>query len=561
MKKIRLPNRGLMVTLALLALAPLHPATAQTYTITGLGTLGDGPSQATALNNSGQVVGLFTVDGNSHAFVHSGGVMRDLGTLGGSHSIAFDINKSGQVVGGSDSLMEDGSFGPTHAFLYSEGVMRDLGPLDPGTLNPGLSIARSINDSGQIAGYGDVNGEWRAFLYSSNGMKDLGALGGSHSQAQSINASGQVVGLSQTASGDYHAFLYTGGAMRDLGTLGPIGVNGSFSAAYDINDVGQIVGTSIPANGKQHAFLISNGVMQDLGTFEGLPTSAVSINNHGQIVGYGRDSNLNPRPFLYSGGVMKRLQDLLPPHSGWNVAVAFGINDRGQIVGYGFDLTDPRGLMRAFLMTPSSAPADRTAPTTTATILRPGTSDWNRQPVRVSLLATDNPGGSGVASTFYKVDGGANQTYSTPFTISSNGIHTVVYWSVDKAGNRESARTLTVKIDTAPPIVTASANPALLWPPNGSALVTVSGRITDLLSGVKSGSTTYAVADEYGLVQPRGRITPDATGRFSFGIVLDARRDGQDRDGRTYAITLQAGDVAGNAVSAVVTVLVPHSKP
>ena len=72
-------------------------------------------------------------------------------------------------------------------------------------------------------------------------VKDLGTLGGSRSDAQAINDSGEIVGGSETPSGDNHAFLYSGGRMRDLGTLG-----GSSSYASGINNSGQIVGGGAP---------------------------------------------------------------------------------------------------------------------------------------------------------------------------------------------------------------------------------------------------------------------------------------------------------------------------
>lgn len=53
------------------------------WTITDLGTLRGTVSQATSINNLGQVVGYSTTSGNSnHAFLYTEGVMQDLGTLG-----------------------------------------------------------------------------------------------------------------------------------------------------------------------------------------------------------------------------------------------------------------------------------------------------------------------------------------------------------------------------------------------------------------------------------------------------------------------------------------------
>jgi uncharacterized delta-60 repeat protein len=117
--------------------------------------------------------------------------------------------------------------------------------------------------------------------------------------------------------------------------------------------------------------------------------------------------------------------------------------------------------------------------------------------------------------------------------------------------------------DTIPPVVTISANPATLWPPNGKLVpVTVSGTMTDEPggSGVNASSAAYKVADEYGQIQPSVSITLGVGGSYAFTISLQASRDGNDQDGRHYTITVSAKDNAGNLGASSTIVTVPHDQ-
>jgi hypothetical protein len=212
----------------------------------------------------------------------------------------------------------------------------------------------------------------------------------------------------------------------------------------------------------------------------------------------------------------------------------------------------------------STAPyVDTNAPMTTSFLSGPqGTNGWYMGAVSVSLIATDIDGGSDVTGTSYNVDGGASINYTGPFRVLGDGIHTIQFGSTDLSGNVETPRpSQTIKVDATPPNATCTANPNILWPPNGKTVaVTVSGTITDAASGVDPSSATFAVNDEYGQVQPSGGLTLGPGGSYSFGISLIASRNGNDLDGRSYTISVTAKDYASNVGSCSAVVTVPHDQ-
>ncbi|TML32047.1 MAG: hypothetical protein E6G35_03040, partial [Actinobacteria bacterium] len=153
--------------------------------------------------------------------------------------------------------------------------------------------------------------------------------------------------------------------------------------------------------------------------------------------------------------------------------------------------------------TATSSPAvniDRTPPVTTVT----APANWNNTDVTVALTAADAL--SGVAATDFRLDGGAQQT-GTSVAISSEGVHTLQFWSVDKAGNTEAARTVQVLIDKTPPTINHTQSP----PPNvngwNNGNVTVTFSCADALSGLASCTGPQTVTSE-GSGQP---VTGTAT--------------------------------------------------
>lgn len=173
---------------------------------TVLGTLAGPPvntdfpfasSRANAVNDSGQIVGSSSIrsgDVNAqHAFLYDSGKLVDIGTPGlpsvisNPNSTAIDINNLGQVIGVSSGFALNGA--PiAEAFLYDHGIVTNLSTL-PDVVKAGLKIdtVSGINNLGQIAGYGLINGEQHGFILSalaapeidgSKGMLALALLGG-----------------------------------------------------------------------------------------------------------------------------------------------------------------------------------------------------------------------------------------------------------------------------------------------------------------------------------------------------------------------------------------------
>jgi hypothetical protein len=142
--------------------------------------------------------------------------------------------------------------------------------------------------------------------------------------------------------------------------------------------------------------------------------------------------------------------------------------------------------------TASSTPVkiDLTPPTTSASAVPAGFTNTD---VSVTLTAGDNL--SGIGQTLFNIDGGPNQTGGTA-TFSTDGVHTLTYWSVDKAGNIETPHIATVSIDKSAPTITVTLTPV----PNGAGWnktnVTVTFTCTDSLSGIASCTTPQNVTTQ-----------------------------------------------------------------
>ncbi|SFE62188.1 Cadherin-like beta sandwich domain-containing protein [Paenibacillus catalpae] len=196
---------------------------------------------------------------------------------------------------------------------------------------------------------------------------------------------------------------------------------------------------------------------------------------------------------------------------------------------------------------------DTTAPATTDN----APSGWMNHDVTVQLTANDAV--SGVAATYYALDGGAKQK-GTSIQVTEDGVHTLVYWSEDHEGNVEAAHTVTIQMDKTAPVLSVTLDKTELWPANHK-LVNVNAGVegTDHTSGIASIVLTSITSNEPLAEGANADIQGADFGTLDLLFNLRAEHSGEG-DGRTYTITYTAVDKAGNVTENSVIVAVPHDQ-
>jgi len=202
------------------------------------------------------------------------------------------------------------------------------------------------------------------------------------------------------------------------------------------------------------------------------------------------------------------------------------------------------------------------APVTTASLTPSapnGSNDWYTTDVTFSLAATDNC--SGVERTEFSTDGGASwQPYAGSISVNQEGTTTILYRSIDRAGNVENAGSTTINLDKTAPQLQLEATPTRIFPPNGKPVnVKLTGSGSDSVSGLAQ--VSYVVTDEYGtpLSIPTRALSGNSA-NWMDNLIVEARRSGDDSDGRLYRVTATVSDAAGNTTSASVDIIVEHDR-
>jgi len=431
--------------------------------------------------------------------------------------------------------------------------------------NSSFTVSTSINDGGDVTGYfidSSQSNKERGFLRDRNGnITVFDAPNALTTAPASINAGGNVTGPFLDASRNNKGR----GFVRDRNGIITVfdAPNSSYTSPSSINAVGNVTGFFNDVNPSlgSHGFLRDQaGNVTVFDPPASVSTGSSGVNAGGDVTGSFSDAS-QPANVVIRGFVRRQGGNIAvfdPPNSA--TTLPFSINDRGDVTGMFSDTSqnsklrgfvrDPVGNIAVFNPNTSSLTISRNInvngvvtgsfeddsqgkrrgfvgssrgtipPVTTATPSpHPNASGWNNGIVTVTLKATD-PGGPGVNQILFALDGAQSTGWQTvagnaaSVTISAEGTTILGYFATDTAGNQETAKTLSVRIDKTPPTATATITPAPNTNHWNNANVRVSFTGTDSLSGIDSCSSPTTFMNE-GAGQTATGACTDKAGNIS----------------------------------------------
>jgi len=454
-----------------------------------------------------------------------------VGDVDGDRVPDITVGAFQQKVGGNASQ------GQVFVFSGADGSL--LRTLDDPTPQAGAHFGSSL------AGVGDVD---------SDGVPDIAV--GAHFQKVDVY------------SGVGQAFVFSGANGLLLRTLNDPTPEFGYLFGFQLAGVGDVDGDGVPdiavgacgqkvggnlSQGQVFVFSGADGLLlrtlddptpqakanfgshlAGVGDVDGDGVPDIAVGAYGQKVG---DNLYQGQVFVFSGAdgsLLRTLDDPTPQDQATFGQALAGVGDmdgdRVPDIAVGapwqkVGANSGQGQVFIFL---SGGPQDTTAPETTIALSgTAGKNGWYISDVTVTLTATDENGGSGVASTVYSLDGGANwKTYTGPFVLSNEGTATVLFYSTDNAGNIEDPPgSQLVKIDKTPPIVNASRTPGSNASGWNNTDVSVMFTASDAVSGVDGASSYTIVVSQEGTNQSVSYTFTDMAGNSttstSDGINID----------------------------------------
>jgi probable HAF family extracellular repeat protein len=317
---------------------------AQSYTVSSIGPIGNTWSRPYAVNDRGQAVGVSYITSNSGwAFVYdsTNGVRLLPALAGSSKAQANAINHAGQVVGYCTSPS-----GSITAFLWdsTNGTRRidqiaDSAGVTAASLGWTIGSARAINARGDILCWASSGPAiicvWRMTAEPSGAT------------ALSVSAVPNVTELSDTNLNDIGVVLttalnpstgaYAFGLWDSYAGNFNLFIEPSFQQGSALNNLG------VAVSHYGQIYQPGSGVTL-LGSLGSGSAEAWYVNDANQVVGFSRAngrSGVN-LAFLWQNGVMKNLQSLTNADKNWTLNIAGGMSNptnstgtAGFVVGWG----------------------------------------------------------------------------------------------------------------------------------------------------------------------------------------------------------------------------------
>jgi hypothetical protein len=221
---------------------------ATTETFEGVNFPGASQQLATAVNDSGEIVGDYEdSSGVPHGYLQSGGAFTTIEVpfSGATWTEPGGIDNSGQIVG----YWLDAT--TSHGFLLSGGTYSSFDY--PGAV---FTVGNGINNHGDIVGfYGDTSGVYHGFTLSGGTYTSIDAPGATATEAYGVNDSGDVVGIYCLTAKCADHFETFDGFVSIGGTITTITIAGATaSGPTGIDNKGAIAGVYYDAGG-HHGFL------------------------------------------------------------------------------------------------------------------------------------------------------------------------------------------------------------------------------------------------------------------------------------------------------------------
>ncbi len=317
----------LAAALAVLAAMPCAMAQTETFTVKPIKINGSTNFQATAINNSGDIVGVLydASAGTQTAMEISGGVATPLANPGGSFGPFFpsQINDGGAVLG----YASNSGLGSTEMFLLQSGTFNSAyeAPLvEPGNASGVPPLPLGLTDNLKVS----FN-----TIYSISGP--IGTSYGlppkyhtvpaqnRFTHVNSVNASAMVAGTSYSLNGI--TAVYTGKDKKITIIMPP---NAKSVYGGYINDANTVAGSFEDNDGAWHGFTYAAGTVTTFDMPEASTKVTVNaINRRGRVVGIYADSKGAQHAFQWNGTNVSTFGNYLK-----NAGVSAAISNKGKIV-------------------------------------------------------------------------------------------------------------------------------------------------------------------------------------------------------------------------------------